>query len=246
MVETVHITQRIKDMLTNMVLAKKEYMTLALGERVSDTEIFVTNSTVPFEGDYTSVSPDAIPGFDSIVNAVLFANTSFRQRGGSFDRFNLFWAHSHPRMIGQVVRPGWEAWSVDDVPKKYEASRGRAMAIEDSGGNLLHFSLSDKSDGKSGDDVFFQLVAETYSTIQYTFFARPPAHLVGKPMTREVAIDCYRYDPSMVLGKIRKIPIADEVLTPPQLTRTLLDPSLSLANYSEESRRIVLPYRRRR
>tara|TARA_Y100000031_G_C8038721_1_gene300665 strand:- start:232 stop:666 length:435 start_codon:yes stop_codon:yes gene_type:complete len=130
-------------------------------------------------------------------------------------------------MLDQIIKPGLEAWTVADVPERYENSRGGLLAIEDRGGNLVHLNLMGASDDKRGDDVSFQETAERYGTIEYEFFVRPPPHLIGMPMTREVAIDCYRYDPTMV-GKIRKLPIADQVLTEHQLTRTILDPRLSL------------------
>ena len=246
MPETVYLTREIKDMLVGMVFGKKEKMNLLLGERVSNNEIYVVNRTVPFDGEATSVSLKSIPGFDNILSAALIANQSFRQKGGTWDRFLLFSCHSHPRLVGEIVPGGYEAWSVDDVPKKYENVRGRVTSANDRNGNLLHFCLKLKSDGHSGDDVFFKLVAEKWSLIKHQFFVRPPIDLVGKPMTQEVALYCYEYDPDMQLGKIRQIPIAKQVLTTEQLRKTILDPGLPLYNVEEETGKLVLPYKKRK
>ena len=62
MAEIVYLTQWIKDMLANMMFAKKEKMNLLLGDRVSHNDIYVTNATIPFEGEVNSVSLQRIPG----------------------------------------------------------------------------------------------------------------------------------------------------------------------------------------
>jgi hypothetical protein len=233
-------------MLTNMMFAEKEKINLLLGDRVSQDEIYVTNATVPFEGEPTSVSLGRIPGFQNILGSVIYANRAFRERGGLWDRFVLFSCHSHPRLVGEIVPYGYEAWSVDDVPPEYESLRGRIISAKDRDDNLIYFSLKDKSDGKSGDDLFMEQVANKWRVIENQFWVHPPFHLVGKPMTRDAAVDCFKYDPEMKLGKIRKIPIAPEVLTPEQLKKTIFDPNLSLYYVEEKTGKLVLPYRRRR
>lgn len=246
MPETVYLTQWIRDMLTSMVFDSREQMNLLLGDRVSHNDIYVTNATVPFKGETTSVSIGRIPGFDKILGAVLNANRIYRGMGLTWDRFVLFWCHSHPRLVGEIVPRGYEAWSVYEVPPQYDTERGNVIGVKDRDGNLLYFSLMDKNSQRGGDDLFIQQTADTWRTMEYTFFTRPSFRLIGKPMTGDgVEIDCFKYDPEMRLGKIRKIPIAEQVLTKEQLMKTILDPEKSLYNVEEQSGRVVLPYRRR-
>src|SRR3989344_9151833 len=135
MAEIVYLTQWIKDMLANMMFAKKEKMNLLLGDRVSHNDIYVTNATIPFEGEVNSVSLQRIPGFERILGVVLNANRTYREMGLAWDRFVLFSCHSHPRLGGEIVQMGDEAWSIGDVPPEYEGSRGRLTSANDKGGN---------------------------------------------------------------------------------------------------------------
>jgi len=246
MAEIVYLTQWIKDMLANMMFAKKEKMNLLLGDRVSHNDIYVTNATIPFEGEVNSVSLQRIPGFERILGAVLNANRVYREMGLGWDRFVLFSCHSHPRFVGEIVQPGDEGWSVDDVPPEYESLRGRVTSAKDREGNLLYFGLKSKSDGKGGDDVFTHQVADKWSIIEYQFWVHPPFYLVGKPMTKDAAIDCFKYDPEMKLGKIRKIKIADKLLTDEDLKRTILNPGENLYYTDPATGKLTLPYRKRR
>jgi hypothetical protein len=247
MPETVYLTKWIKDMLTSMVFGEKEKMNLLLGDRVSHSDIFVTNATIPFPGEVNSVSLSRIPGFENLMGKVLEANLVYRQSGLKWNRFVLFSCHSHPRLVGEIVQPGDEGWSVDKVPPKYEESRGRATSVNDMDGNLLHFSLKSKSDGKGGDDIFMELVANKWRLIEYQFWSHPPIHLVGKPMTRDGAqVDCFKYDPEMMLGKIRKIRIADRLLTEDDLKKTILNPGENLYYTDPKTGKMTLPYRKRR
>lgn len=243
MAETVYLTQRIKDILINMVFGHKEKIALFLGDRVSNNEIYVTNVWGPAEGEVTSASLNSLLRMDYVVGAILNANKGYIDRHGVY-KYVIFTSHSHPRMPGEKVWRGDEAWSVDDVPPQYESQRGNVIAIEDKGSKLIYFSLKDKSDGKGGDDLFIKMTADRWRASEYQLFARPAPHLVEQPMTREVAIDCYKYDPEMSLGKIRKIEIADRVLTEQDLKRTLLDPNKLAVIQEEGTGNLVLPYRK--
>jgi len=246
MLETVHITQWIKDMLTGMVFGPREKMNLLLGDRVSHSDIYVTNATIPFEGEINSVSLQRIPGFERILGAVLNANRTYREMGLTWDRFVLFSCHSHPRLVGEIVQSGDEAWSIGDVPPEYEGSRGRITSANDREGNLIHFCFLDKG-RKGGDDLFTEQVADKWRIIEYQFWSHPPVHLVGKSMTRDGAqIDCFKYDPEMKLGKIRKIQIAEQVLTQEQLRKTILNPGENLYYADPKTGQLTLPYRKRR
>lgn len=245
MAETVYLIQRIKDMLTNTVFSTKETSLLLLGDRVSQKEIYVVNTTVPFEGQETSTSIDKIPGFDMIIRVVRDANTIIKQQNHSDeDKYILFFAHSHPQLLGQIVQPGYDAWSVNEVPPDYEASRGSTLREFDRDGNLLYFSLARDSTNRGGDDIALEKYAKEFG-ITYTFFVRPPSHLVYLPMRREVAIDCYKYDPRAKIGKIRKIQISPQILGSQELLRTLLDPNKYIFESDQKGGHIVLPFRRR-
>ena len=242
MSETVHLTENVKRILTNMVFGYREKIALFLGDRVSDKEIYVINWWGPSEGEVTSVSLNSLLNMDAVIGAILHANRSYRERYG-LDKYVIFTSHSHPSMLGQTVRPGDEAWSVDNVPPRYHSSRGYGIREKDRHGNLIYFSLKTHSDGKGGDDVFMEMTADTWRVAEYHLFVRPPVHLVNKPMTREVAIDCYKYDPEMILGKIMKVDISERVLTPKDLERTLLDPNELVVVQEKGTGNLVLPYR---
>lgn len=172
MAETVYLTQWIKDMLTSMVFGRTEKMNLLLGDRVSANEIYVANSTVPFEGEINSVSLERIPGFDRLLGVVLNANRTYREMGLNWDRFVLFSCHSHPRLVGEIVQRGDEAWSVNDVTSEYESLRGQVTSAKDKDGNLIYFGLMSKSDKrKGGDDIFMEHVANKWRQIEYQFWA---------------------------------------------------------------------------
>ena len=247
MAETVYLTQWIKDMLISMGIGPKEKMNLLLGDRVSNLEIYVTNAVVPFEGNVNDVSIENIPGFERLIGVVLNANRIYREMGLNWDRFLLFACHSHPRMIGEAVNLGDVGWSVNDVPPEYESLRGSITSVNDKDGNLINVCLLSKDDKRNGgDDRFMKMVADKWRIIEYQFWAHPPNYLVGKPMTRDVAIDCFRYDPEMKLGKIRSIPIAPQVLTQEQLKKTILNPGESLFYTDPKTKQMTLPYRKRR
>lgn len=229
-----------------MVFGDREKIALFLGDRVSPNEIFVTNTTGPFEGEATTVSLDRVFHLDYVIGAITYANRTFRERKLP-DKYILFTSHSHPRNVGEIVMPGYEAWSVDDVPPQYDKDRGRVIQERDLDGNLIYFCLKQISDGKGGDDIFLRMTADRWRAIEYHLFVRPRPYLVGKPMTQDgVAIDCYRYDPQMRLGNVRKVEIADRLLTPQNLTRTLLDPEKTIVVKHPEVEQLVLPYRRSR
>tara|TARA_Y100000310_G_scaffold344655_1_gene458583 strand:- start:3046 stop:3789 length:744 start_codon:yes stop_codon:yes gene_type:complete len=247
MVETVYLTQWIKDMLTSMVFGPREKMNLLLGDRVSNLEVYITNATIPFEGEVNSVSLERIPGFERIIGAVLNANRTYREMGLNWNRFVLFSCHSHPRMVGEIVQRGDEGWSVNDVPPEYESIRGSVTSAKDRDGNLLYFGLMSKSDKrKGGDDRFIKMVADKWRIMEHQLWVHPPFYLVGKQMTKDVAIDCFKYDPDMKLGKIRKIPIAPQVLTQEQLKKTILSPGDNLYYTDPRTDQLTLPYRKRR
>ena len=88
MPETIHLTQRIREILRSMV-GPKEKIALFLGERVSPDDIYVTNTTGAFEGEITSASLNRIFHMDYAVGAIMNANRSLRERG-SLDRFVIF------------------------------------------------------------------------------------------------------------------------------------------------------------
>lgn len=245
MAETVYLTQKIKEILTNMCVGTREKMALFLGDRVSENEIYITNTTGAFEGETTTVSLDRIFHMDKVIGVIINANRYFRERGLS-DKYVLFTSHSHPAIVGEIVYPGIEAWSVDDVPPEDNELRGRGVSRNDLDGSLLHFSLKTVSDGKGGDDIFLQMTADRWRAIEYHLFIRPSPYLVNKPMTQDgVAVDCYRYDTQMRLGKIRRIEISPRLLTPQDLMRTLLDSTKVIIETEKSTGNLILPYRRR-
>ena len=87
------------------------------------------------------------------------------------------------------------------------------------------------------------MTANRWRVAEHHLFTRPPPNRVDRAMTREVAIDCYKYDPEMILGKIRKIDIAERVLSAEDLTRTLLKPNELAVLQEEGTGNLVLPYR---
>ncbi len=240
--ETVFLTQLVKDTLNNMIFGPKERIAIFLGDRVSENEIYVTNASPAFEGDVSSVSLKHLYKFDFIIGAVMNANKILRE-SNMVEKYMVLIAHSHPAEIGKIVEPGHEAWSVDDVLPKYEGYRGTVTGFNDRGGCLVHFSVKIKSTGKSGDDIALRQVAEEWNIIEYEFFVRPPIHLVGKPMTSEVAVDCYKYDPHMELGKILKVKISNHILNSKDLNKTLLNPTKSVFVIHPKTGNMVLPYR---
>lgn len=243
MAETIHLTQKIKDILTSMGFGSKEKIALFLGERVFPEDIYVVNTTGPFEGEITSASLDRIFHMSYVVGAIINANRPSRERG-SLDRFLIFVCHSHPGTVGEIVNPGYIGWSVDDVHPEYEGSRGKLIQLRDKGNNLVYLMLKRQSDGKDGDDIALEQIANQWRIVDYEFFVRPSSHLAGKHFTGEIDIECYRYDPQMRLGKIRKIPIAENPLTPRELMRTLLNPEKVIVETEKETGNLVLPYRR--
>lgn len=242
MPETAYLADGIRNILKSMT-GPKEKIALFLGERVSDDEIYVTNTTGAFEGEATSVSIDRIFHADHTLGAIINANRHLREREDD-GRFVVFACHSHPSLQGEIINRGATAWSVDDVPGEYEGLRGTYVQLRDRGGSLISFMLKDVSDGKGGDDIFMEMVANKWRIIEYQFFVRPPDHLAGKPMQGEVAVDCYRYDPQMRLGKIRKIPIAEKALNPQDLMKTILDSTKIIWEIDKTTGYLVLPYRR--
>ena len=235
--------QRIKDMLTSMGFGTKEKIALFLGERVSPEDIYVVNTTGPFEGEITSASLDRIFHMSYVVGAIINANRPSRERS-SLDRFLIFICDSHPGIVGEIVNPGYIGWSVDDIPPEYEGSRGTLIQLRDRGGGLVYFMLKQQSDGKGGDDIALEQVANQWRIVDYELFVRPTPYLANKPFTGETDIECYRYDPQMKLGKIRKIPIAENPLTPRELMRTLLNPEKVIVETEKDTGNLVLPYRR--
>ena len=244
MTETVYLTAQIKNTLSSMGFGLREKIALFLGDRVSDNAIYVTNTTGPFEGEINSVSLRRIFQFDFVMGAVVNANRNYRERYG-MDKYVLFTSHSHPRNLGEIVLNGDQAWSVNDVTQQDDGLRGKVTYLRDKGNNLVLFALMENSDKRGGDDLHIIKIADGWRTAEYHFFVRPPAYRVGKPMTKEIAVDCYKYDPEMRLGKIRKIEIAKELLTPADLGKTLLDPGKPLVLVERDGHGgFVLPYRR--
>ena len=241
MAEVVYLTQRIRDILNGMV-GPREKIALFLGERVSDNEIYIINTTGPFEGEINTVSLNEIFHMNYVVGSVMNANMAFRQKG-SLDRFVVLTCHSHPGIVGQIVNAGYIGWSVDDIPEEYTNTRGALIQLMDKGNNLVHLMLKPQSDGKTGDDVALEQVAGQWRIVEYEFFVRPAPHLAGKPFTGEVDIECYKYDPQMRLGKIRKVEISSKALTPQDLLRTILDPSKVIIEVEKETGNLVMPYR---
>ena len=244
MAETIHLTQRIKEVLLYMGIGQREKIALFLGERVSPDEIYVINTTGPSEGEPTSVSLERIFHVNQTLGAIQNANRYLSERNGQLDRFVLFESHSHSLNIGDIVEPGYTAWSVDDVPPEYNELRGKVTGFNDRGGSLIHLSIKKASDGKGGDDISLEETANKWRLIEHHLFVRPAIYLSGRPMTKEgVDVDCYKYDPQMKLGKIRKIEIAQRTLTPQDLMRTILDQSKPMVVVEEGSGNLVLPYR---
>lgn len=227
-----------------MGFGAKEQIALFLGDRVSENEIYVTNTTGGFVGEVTSASLGKIFHMDHVVGAIINANRHFREKGLA-DKYVLFTSHSHPGIIGGIVNPGYTAWSVDDVPPEDNGLRGRVVSRNDQNGSLLYFSLKTVSDGEGGDDLFMRMTADRWRAIEYHLFVRPAVYLAGKPMTKDgVAIDCYKYDPQMRLGKVIKIKIDEQLLTAQDLMRTALDSTKPIVESHPTTGNLVLPYRR--
>ena len=242
MTEKIYLTQRIKEILTEMGFGPKEKIALFLGDKFSKDEIYVTNTTGAFEGEATSASLDNIFHVDKVLGAVINANRPFRERNLR-DKYVLFASHSHPRNIGEVVNPGYIGWSVDDVPSDYENLRGRVVQIKDLNGNQIYFTLKSVSNGKDGDDRFMEGVAGRKRLKEFHFFICPTSNIARKKFTGEVAVDCYKYDPQGI-GKIRKVEIAQQLLTTKYLQKTLLDPQkVVIVETEKDTGNLVLPYK---
>lgn len=257
MAETIYLTKGIRNVLASMCFGAKEKIALLLGDRVSKDEIYVTNTTGAFESGIRLANLEDIPQLWGILTAVRNANIYFNKRNLP-DEYLLFLAHSHNCIVGQIVNPPDVAWTCYDISAQYESFRGKVIKEKDLGKNEIYFYLQPKSE-MSGDDKLLEMTAAwggptknilignrkyPLNIIEYYFFIHPPQHLVGKPMTNEVAIDCFKYDPQMALGKIRKIAIAQKVLTQNDLVKTLLDPTKPIVVAEEGTGNLVLPYRR--
>ncbi len=245
MAETVYLTSEIRKTLTEMPIGPKEKILFLLGERISHDTIFVTNRTTPFTDRFTSASLEKIPEWDRIINVVIMANMPFRAVGQN--KFILFVSHSHPVQVGELVNRGYTAWSVGNVPQKYSQNRGSVISVPDKNNNPILFSLA-MEDKSSGDDRAMEYTGHKADFANYHLFVRPAPHtanrrFMGNP--GDIAIDCYKYDPEMILGKIRKIEISPHDLNEDDLLKPALLPGL-LTEYDEKLKRMVLPYRRRK
>ncbi|GEM_PF-1832276 len=246
MAETVYLTNEIRKMLTEMIIGQREKILILVGERFGD-QIYITNRTIPFEGNFDSVSLTRIPGWDFILNAIDRANAPYKSQIGenSQTRFIIFYSHCHPIEYGQIVNPGLVAWSIGGVPPKYESYRGRVITLPDKNGNEIKFCLTMAGDDRGGDDLSIQHVADRWRLIEYHLFVRPAPHTAGRRFSRnldDIAVDCYKYDPEMILGKIRKVNIAQRDLSESDLVKTILKPG-PLTENDPDTGKMVLAYR---